>query len=346
MDCLAQAVRKEVTDASLEQLDVIQRVLRDFCYSSGHQVSQAKTNICFSSNVDLNLCSEISDGYQFTHVEDLGRYLGVPLLLKRVTRGTFAYIVQRVHDRLAGRKLKTLSLAGRVTLAKSVLINIPSYVMQTNRIPKAVCEEIKRLTRNFISGYTDTTKGVNLVCWDQVLHSKYKLKDKLPSQLYRNDCSRNWRGLDVVWPDVRQGIVWTLDSGIKIDFLKDNWVGDTAPLIDHYAAIVAVKPPSPLGGEDQPGWKYYPINANDWDLFFGSLLWSIWIRRNRFIFALDTIVRESVLVMAHKLWMEAQQSASKQSDCREASSLSCCKVQIAHVSLDRNKAADAMAKIA
>ncbi|KAE8729471.1 Xyloglucan galactosyltransferase KATAMARI1 [Hibiscus syriacus] len=47
-------------------------------------------------------------------VDDLGRYLGVPLLHKRVTNETYEYLIQKTRDRLAEWKAKSLSFAGRV----------------------------------------------------------------------------------------------------------------------------------------------------------------------------------------------------------------------------------------
>ncbi|XP_039021250.1 uncharacterized protein LOC120153344 [Hibiscus syriacus] len=116
-------------EASLDQLDVIQRILGGFCESSGHK-------------------EDISSGFQFIRVDELGKYLGVPLLYSRATRATYQYIVQRVRDRLAGWRTKTLSFAGRITLAKSVLCAIPSYAMQSCYFPKKVLSNEERSRRH------------------------------------------------------------------------------------------------------------------------------------------------------------------------------------------------------
>ncbi|CAN1802340.1 hypothetical protein LINPERHAP1_LOCUS23328 [Linum perenne] len=60
----------------------------------------------------------------------LGRYLGVPILHGKASKDTYAYILKRMRRKLEGWKCNTLSLAGRVTLALSVLNSIPSYEMQ------------------------------------------------------------------------------------------------------------------------------------------------------------------------------------------------------------------------
>ncbi|KAH1131230.1 hypothetical protein J1N35_002608 [Gossypium stocksii] len=77
-------------------------------------------------------------------------YLGVPLLHKRVTKATFQYFISNMRQKLAGWKAKTLSLAGRITLAKAVLAAIPIYAMQLAVIPESVSLEMEKIIRNFI----------------------------------------------------------------------------------------------------------------------------------------------------------------------------------------------------
>lgn len=43
-------------------------------------------------------------------------------------------------------------MAGRITLAKSVLLAIPNYFMGTVHLPISICREIEKITRNFIWG--------------------------------------------------------------------------------------------------------------------------------------------------------------------------------------------------
>ncbi|KAL4303560.1 hypothetical protein GQ457_10G000060 [Hibiscus cannabinus] len=63
----------------------------------------------------------------FEEVNDLGMYMGVPLLHERVTRDTHGYVIQRIHDKVLGRKAKHLSLARCITLVKSVLSPLQVY---------------------------------------------------------------------------------------------------------------------------------------------------------------------------------------------------------------------------
>ncbi|CAN1808124.1 Putative ribonuclease H protein At1g65750 [Linum perenne] len=103
---------------------------------------------------------------------DLGRYLGVPILHGRVTKQTYSYILDRLDNKLAGWKAENLSLAGRVTLASSVLNSIPSYVMQTAFLPISLCDQIDRKIRNFIWGSTEGARKIPNVNWQTVCKPK------------------------------------------------------------------------------------------------------------------------------------------------------------------------------
>ncbi|CAN1299175.1 Putative ribonuclease H protein At1g65750 [Linum perenne] len=106
--------------------------------------------------------------------QDLGRYLGVPILHEKVTSHTYQDILDRIDKKLAGWKVKTLSLVGRVTFAQSVLAAIPAYAMQTLVLPVNMCEEIDRRIRNFVWGTTAEERKISLVSWEKICVPKEK----------------------------------------------------------------------------------------------------------------------------------------------------------------------------
>ena len=92
-------------------------VLENFYKSSGAKVSKQKTQIFFSKNVPVTLASGIGNALGFSIINNLGRYLGMPLLHDRVSKKTYQSIIDKIDQRLSGWAAKHLSLAGRVTLA-------------------------------------------------------------------------------------------------------------------------------------------------------------------------------------------------------------------------------------
>lgn len=89
----------------------------------------SKSLVFFSANMEAHDRDMIGATLGFQIEEDLGSYLGVPLFHKRTTQRTFQFVVDKVQKRLSGFEGKLLLLAGRITLAKSVLLAIPGYFM-------------------------------------------------------------------------------------------------------------------------------------------------------------------------------------------------------------------------
>ncbi|CAN1131019.1 Putative ribonuclease H protein At1g65750 [Linum perenne] len=77
-----------------------------------------------------------------------------------------------MDKKLAGWKANNLSLAGRVTLASSVLNAIPSYVMQTAALPVYICEAIDKKVRDFIWGSVDGVRKIHNINWETVCKPK------------------------------------------------------------------------------------------------------------------------------------------------------------------------------
>ncbi|KAA3467965.1 LINE-1 reverse transcriptase isogeny [Gossypium australe] len=193
--------------AQLEQARLLESILKLFCANSGHRISVRKSNIYFSKSTEG----------------------GVPLLHERVTSSMLGFIVEKVRRKLQNWDARKLSIVGRITLAKSVLLSIPNYFMQSLMILKGVCFDIEKFVRQFIWGSTEGPTKMSLVKWDSicqprargglgfrhlsdqntsflmkiefslasksnalwvlVLRSKYGWEDHLPDSISKNHCS-------------------------------------------------------------------------------------------------------------------------------------------------------------
>lgn len=159
-------------EASEEQVVLIKHILNLFCKFSGQKVSEAKTHIFFSKNVDGAIKNHLACLSGFKLTEDLGKYLGVPIIHERVSRRSFQFILQKVDQRLSSWKAKTLSFAGRLTLTKSVLQALPAYVMQSTLIPRHLCDDIDKRCRQFLWGDFNDSHHLHSVSWVNVCKPK------------------------------------------------------------------------------------------------------------------------------------------------------------------------------
>lgn len=102
-----------------------------------------------------------------SRTDNLGKYFGVLLLHARVTKGTYAFLIDKVRKRLSGWEGKMLSLARTVTLVKSVLQSIPNYFMLPTLLPMGIFQEIEKMMRKFIWGSNNIFQKTALVGWDK-----------------------------------------------------------------------------------------------------------------------------------------------------------------------------------
>lgn len=112
-------------EASKAQLECVMETIACFCNMTGQEISQEKTSILFSKNVSRAMQIKLHQMSKSRKVTSFGKYLGVPLSGKKLRMNECNYIVNQVAAKLNTWKRNNLSLAGRLTLAKSVIEVIP-----------------------------------------------------------------------------------------------------------------------------------------------------------------------------------------------------------------------------
>ena len=159
-------------EASVSQIRVIRKVLETFCGASGQKVNLEKSVIFFSENVHRDLANIISNESGIKGTKELGKYLGMPVLQKRINKETFGEVVEKVSSKLSGWKRRFLSLAGRITLTKSVLSSIPVHTMSTIALPASTLNQLDKIARAFIWGSSEGNRKQHLIAWEKVCKPK------------------------------------------------------------------------------------------------------------------------------------------------------------------------------
>ncbi|KAH1064245.1 hypothetical protein J1N35_029232 [Gossypium stocksii] len=148
-----------------DQAIVLKKVLDSFYEYSKHKINAHKTNVCFLEG----------------RVSNFGSYLEVPLFHDNVTNSSLWFVVHKVQSKLQGWDVRSLSLAGKVTLAQSVLLTILKYFMQSILIPKGLCEKIERMVCQFVWGSSSSGLLVNLIPGHASIDLDYSLNDMVTS---------------------------------------------------------------------------------------------------------------------------------------------------------------------
>jgi ribonuclease HI len=155
-----------------ENMRAVMEVLNNFCAMSGQQVNYDKSSIFFSRNVSNGRRTVLSTQSGLKETQHLGKYLGVPALGRAPRVQDFQYLVEKIKGKLAGWKAQQLSLAGRITLAKSVIQATPIYPMMSTPIPKSCLQEIEKAQRDFIWGDTDDKRKAHMISWNTITRAK------------------------------------------------------------------------------------------------------------------------------------------------------------------------------
>ena len=161
-------------EASVEQAEIMMTCLNQFCEASGSKVSIAKSRVFFSKNTNFEIRQAICSTLGMDETEDLGKYLGVPIINGRSSKREYQYLVDKINGKLAGWKMKSLSLAGRATLVQSAISSIPFYTMQTTKLPRSTCDELDRKSRSFLWGSNEGERKVHMVSWNQISKPKHE----------------------------------------------------------------------------------------------------------------------------------------------------------------------------
>jgi len=90
-----------------------------------------------------------------------GKYLGLPSMIGRDRKAAFAYIKDRVWQKINSWSGKCLSKAGREVMIKYVLQAIPSYVMSIFQLPITLLDSIEKMMNSFWWGNGKTTQRVS-----------------------------------------------------------------------------------------------------------------------------------------------------------------------------------------
>ena len=150
----------------------IRDVLDSFCARSRQFISESKSRVYLSSNVDADTRESLCDILGFRSTPNLGNYLGFPIKHRGGRNEDLNFILERVKQKLAGWKANFLSLAGRAILIQASTTTIPAYVMQCTTLPKKLLDNLDRVNRNFLWGSMDDAKKVHWVGWHKVTKSK------------------------------------------------------------------------------------------------------------------------------------------------------------------------------
>ncbi|KAL4576975.1 hypothetical protein LXL04_013076 [Taraxacum kok-saghyz] len=99
-------------------------------------------------------------------------YLGLPVGANMNLKKNWTPVIEKFNSRLSTWKAQSLSLGGRLTLAKAVLGSLPSYYFSIFVAPVGVINSIEKIRRRFLWGGSADKSKISWVAWDKVAAPK------------------------------------------------------------------------------------------------------------------------------------------------------------------------------
>ncbi|XP_031095051.1 uncharacterized protein LOC115999336 [Ipomoea triloba] len=153
--------------ASTQEAGAIKHCLDVYESMSGQAVNYHKSSICFSRNTSEGVRDEVAGMLGVAQAPNFGKYLGLPNFVGRNRRAAFAYIEDKIQQRVCSWNKKLLSQAGKEVLLKSVAQAMPTFSMSVFLLPESVCLSIERTMNKYWWG-SGAEKGIHWKAWDHL----------------------------------------------------------------------------------------------------------------------------------------------------------------------------------
>jgi ribonuclease HI len=160
--------------SNLSETRKLMEILKTYEEASGQEINLSKSEVFFSRNISRAAQADLSNLMGVRHVLGTGTYLGMPSMVGRSKKATFAYIKDRIWRKINSWRSRPISKAGKEIMIKSILQAIPTYVMSIYLIPDATVNEIEKMLNSFWWGGGHNNKGIKWLSWERMTYPKNK----------------------------------------------------------------------------------------------------------------------------------------------------------------------------
>eukprot|EP00253_Pinus_taeda_P002560 PITA_02560 len=156
---------------SVQEAYHLKSLLSDFSEASGTHVNSSKSQIFFFHTPPV-VKSAITRILGFRTASLPSSYLGAPLAASALKQPAWRILLEKLESKLSLWTLRSLNMASRVVLIKSVLQAMPLYLFSILAAPKWVLKRLRNMQRDFLWGSSETNRKWALVKWDNVCKPK------------------------------------------------------------------------------------------------------------------------------------------------------------------------------
>ncbi|GKA92683.1 RNA-directed DNA polymerase, eukaryota, reverse transcriptase zinc-binding domain protein [Tanacetum coccineum] len=150
---------------------ILRRGLDEFSMSSGLYPSLEKST-AFFSDMPIDIKEQISLALPFKEGSLPVRYLGVPMMSKKLRNEDCRVLIDNVKKRIFDWRNKYLSYAGKLQLISSVLSSLNVYWASMFVLPNHICSSIDKILKDFLWSSDEGRKGFSSIAWKDVCRPK------------------------------------------------------------------------------------------------------------------------------------------------------------------------------
>mgnify|MGYP003702766345 CR=1 FL=1 len=146
----------------------LQSILQVYEECSGQVINKEKSAVMSSPNTKNSVRRVVMTELNMQHETANERYLGLPVFVGRSRTKIFAYLKERIWQRIQGWKEKLLSRAGKEILIKAVAQAIPTFTMGCFELTKDLCDQISKMIAKYWWSKQDKENKMHWISWNKL----------------------------------------------------------------------------------------------------------------------------------------------------------------------------------
>ena len=155
--------------ANVQQCAELMKIIDTYGRASGQQLNQGKSSILFGRKVPHELKGTLKQTLGIHKEGGMGMYLGLPEKICSSKRQVFAFVRNRLNERINSWSAKFLSKGGKEVLLKSVAQALPTYVMSCFLLPKEIIKKLQGAIAKFWWSTKANNRGLHWIAWEKNL---------------------------------------------------------------------------------------------------------------------------------------------------------------------------------
>lgn len=242
----------------------LQSILQVYEECFGQMIYKDKSAVMFSRNTSAAKKGDFMRELNLQRETINDRYLGLPVHVGMSKTKMFAYLKEKIWQRIQGWKEKMLSRAGKEVLIKAIVQAIPSFAMGCFDLTKEICEQISKMIAKFWWSNQDRENKIHWLSWEKltapkccgglgfrdihvfnmamlakqgwrllqnpeslcarVLRAKYFPQGDISQSKTTANMSYTWRSICRGLGVLKNGMIWRVGNGSHINIWSDPWL--------------------------------------------------------------------------------------------------------------------------